>query len=503
MALIFPPYVTWELEYPPLGLAYIASSLEREDHKVEILDASILNMSYSDVLNWLIKFDPGAIGITTLTPHFWQVKALSHLIKRELPNVPLIFGGPHATVLPKQTLEETPADIVVIGEGESTTVELAEAIEMKRAPDDVKGLMYRDGARIVFTGYRAPIGNLDDIPFPARHLLPLFKYGEARRLPSMHERHTSAITSRGCPFNCLFCSSRNVWGRAFRHRSVNNVIDELHELVDSYKIKEISWQDDCFTFDKRWTMSLCREVVREKLDITWRCLARVDQVDDELLKRMKLAGCYAMWFGVESGNQEILGKIRKNITLQQAEDAVKLAKHYRFETHVFFMIGNYGENYKTIMDTLKFAKKLNPSHIAVSIATPYPGTDFLTLAREKGLIERENWDGLRVGPDSMIRTEDLTSRDLERLRNAMSTAFYGRWAYFRENAILGLRVGDPLGFSGLRKVAFPKFLEFLRSVVRFRSARVVISELANPEGGLPGQLAKIQPVNNMHGPTGS
>ncbi|MCW3975979.1 MAG: B12-binding domain-containing radical SAM protein [Candidatus Bathyarchaeota archaeon] len=495
IALIFPPNVTWEVMDPPLGLAWIAASLERAGHKVKILDASILKMTYLDVLKWIRQFDPGAIGITTLTPHFWQVKTLSNMIKQELPNIPLIYGGAHTSILPKQTLRETPADIAVIGEGDTTVVELVDAIEKKKGFNGIKGLMYKDGAKIIFTGARVQIENLDSLPLPARHLLPLYKYGRknifVRQLP-----FTTAIASRGCPYNCYFCSSCHVWGRRLRYRSVNNVIEEIHELVDTYRIREIFFHDDCLTINKRWAIDFCEKILQEKLDITWQCMVRVDQVNDELFKLMRRSGCHTIWFGVESGNQKILNNIRKNIQLTQVEDALKLAKHYSFENIFFLMIGNYGENYNTMMDTLLFAKKLSPDHIAISIAYPYPGTDFFDLAHKEQLIVKESWNGLRVGADSIIRTDDLSSRELEKLKNAMETLFYGDWAYLRQNVISPLRMGYRHRliylYYDFRRTIF-KLQKFLINLWKLRSARIVVKEL--------GQISKTRTkYGHLHTP---
>jgi magnesium-protoporphyrin IX monomethyl ester (oxidative) cyclase len=464
---------------PPLGLAWIAASLEREGHEVKILDASILSMTYLDVMKWIRQFDPDAIGITTLTPHFWQVKTLSHKIKQEMPHIPLIYGGAHTSISPKQTLKETPADIVVIGEGDITIVELVDAIEKKKGFNGIKGLMYKDGTRIISTGAREQIENLDSLPFPARHLLPLYNYGRknifVRQLP-----FTTAIASRGCPYNCYFCSSCHVWGRRIRFRSVNNVIEEIHELINTYKIHEIFFHDDCFTLNKRWAIDFCKKILREKLDITWQCMVRVDQVNDELFKLMRRSGCHTIWFGVESGNQKILDNIRKNIKLAQVENAMKLAKRYSFENHFFLMIGNYGENYNTMIDTLLFAKKMSPDHIAISIAYPYPGTDFFDLAHKEQLMEKESWDGLRVGADSIIRTNDFSSRELEKMKKAMETLFYGDWAYLRKNGISPLKMGHRhrliYFYYDFRRTIF-KLQNFLLNLRKLRSAGVEIEKL--------------------------
>jgi radical SAM superfamily enzyme YgiQ (UPF0313 family) len=468
IALIFPPYFK-KIYYhsPPLGLAYLASSLENEGHKVKIIDAGILNLSYQDVLKRLKQFDPELIGITSQTVFLHQIKSMSDLIKKEFPEIPLICGGPHATILPEQTLKDTCVDIVAVGEGEHTVTELADTIERNKTLESVKGLVFKSkskSGRIIFTGAREPIEDLDSIPFPARHLLPsLIKYClwdvRAKRFPS-----TSAITSRGCPYNCLFCTVRTIWGRKFRQRSVKNVIEEIYELIDKFKVKEINWDDDTFTLNKKWILEFCREILREKLDITWKCLARVDGVDDETLSLMKKAGCHALSFGVESGNQEVLNKIRKNITLSQVEHAFKLAKRYGFETQAFFMFGNHGDNYSTIIDTINFAKKLNPDYITNSIATPFPGSEFYAIARKKGLIEEEDWTRMDYFSNAIIRTEDLTPEDLMELRDKAYAAVYGDWNYFRSNIMLKLKECNPLNPLDLRRIFYKVILFTLNGI---------------------------------------
>ncbi len=431
--LVFPPDVSWMTE-PPLGLAYLAASI-RKKYDVGILDASVEKLTLKETYEYIKTFSPDVVGITVLTPIFKQVVNLSKILKDKSPNIIIVCGGPHATIMPEETLKKTGADIAVIGEGEITFPELIDLLEENRDLKQVKGIAFRKNGRIIKTARRLFIVNLDSIVFPARDLLHIEQYtgSQMTRMRPV----TSVFTGRGCPFNCTFCSVKAVWGRSFRRRSPQNVLQECVEIYERYGIKEIFFNDDLFTMDKKWTLQMCEELIKTGIGFSWKCLSRVDTVDIKTLRMMKKAGCHTIAFGVESGNQQILNTIHKKCTLGEIENAFVLAKKVGLYTWAFFMIGNLGENQRTVQDTLDFSLKLNADSISFSIASPMPGSDLYSIVIRKGLLPKNpDWDKFNYYSDAIIGTEDLSPSELRNLQEQLYMTFYSSMNYLLQNVLL-------------------------------------------------------------------
>ncbi len=374
----------------PLGLAYIAASMLEHNQDVEILDAPAVNAGFEDVIEKVQSGGYTLIGITLLTPMFDSVKRLCKKLKEKNPKLKIIVGGPHPTALPERTLKEiTQIDYLCYGEGETTMVELVRHLEGSGKLCDILGLAYRQGAEINVNPARPFESDLDSIPKPARHLLPMDHY----RLTASRTKGSSycptLIVARGCPFDCQYCSHPS--GRTFRHHSVERVISELKDLKLVYGIDQVNLEADTLTVDKGFIEKLSTQMVEQKLDLCWTCESRVDTIDEKSLKLMSAAGCWQISYGIESGSQRILELIHKGITKDQVRKAVKMAKDARITVRGFFMIGLPSESMEEALETIKFAKELDPMWAQFTVTIPYPGTPMFNQLESAGKIRNHEW----------------------------------------------------------------------------------------------------------------
>ncbi|MFH1641561.1 MAG: radical SAM protein [Nanoarchaeota archaeon] len=413
---------------PPLGIMYTASVLVKNNFEVKIVDAYLEKSR--NLCHFLNKENPDIVGISVTTPAFPNTIKIAKMIRKNFPEIIIVVGGPHVTVIPKQTLSSDCFDIGIIGEGEVTFLELVKELSKKKPNlGGVKGLSFKKKGKIFFTGSRPLIKNLDSIPFPARHLVPpLSKYkptpASYRKLPQ-----GTIITSRGCYSKCAFCD-RSIFGHSYRERSVNNVFDEVEELVDKFGVKELKFFDDNFTLNKKRLFKICDEFKKRKVDLGWSCLTRVNLVNKEILIKMKKAGCWQILFGVESGDPAILKSIRKGITLTQSEKAVRLAKKLGFSVRADFIMGLPGENIKTMEKTLQFAKKINPSFASFHKFTPYPGSEiYKNLIKEGYRFDLKKTYGQLNCSDSIYSPKSISKKQLGDFIKKAYKEFYLRPEY--------------------------------------------------------------------------
>ena len=421
---------------PPLGLAYMAAVLELNGIEVDILDAAVEDLSLAEIVQRVEQYNPTMVGITATTPLIFAATETLRAVKRHLPSVITLLGGVHITALPKETMRAHPEiDIGVLGEGELTLLDLARGNPLR----ENDGIVYRHGSRIVSTPSRAFIKDLDSIPFPARHLLPdLRKY---RLAPSNYSRIpvTTMITSRGCPFSCIYCN-KQVFGNSYRCTSPRKVLSEMNELISQYKMHEVKIWDDTFTLNQDRVKQICKMMCEERLDLTWSCETRVDLVNTELLAAMHKAGCWCIDYGIESGNQEILNKIGKGVTLEQTRRAIRMTKDAGIKTRGYFMIGLPGDTPKTIAQTLEFSKTLDLDFATFFITTPFPATKLYDLAEKEGKILTKNWSeyySLNEGKIVFV-PKSLTERELKNLLTKAYNDFYFRSSYVWKT-IYGIR----------------------------------------------------------------
>ncbi|MGC8825486.1 MAG: B12-binding domain-containing radical SAM protein [Anaerolineae bacterium] len=410
VALISPKWNQMVNSYPSLGLGYLAAVLERRGDEVRIFDFGLdprrpLEEEVYDVL----AFRPDVIGLTAMTTSYHSAEEIMTLL-RAGTRAPMVLGGPHATVFPERTLQEQPAlDYLVFGEGEETMLELMEVIEGRRDPAAVAGLCYRRDGEVICNPARPLIRDLDALPFPARHLFQLERY--PLYAPD-GGRMLTVLTSRGCPYNCSYCF-KGIVGRTYRQRSPENLILELKELIRTYGIRNFYFIDDLFTLDVKRLNVLLDMIIAEGLDIRWQCLARVDRVTPELLRKMAAAGCRQIHYGIESGNQKILDRVGKRITLEQVRQAVRWTAEAGIRSKGYFMLGLPGEEEEDVDALIGLVQRTAgqfPHQIVVNV-TPYvpkPHTPFQWLSAPavdvvKGRLERVR-QGLR-GKRVQVRAE--------------------------------------------------------------------------------------------------
>lgn len=368
--LINPYYPFSETPSPPLGLAFLAAVLEDAGIEVQILDLVVYPYTKEQLARTLKTFDPQFVGATAVTMNFNHAAGVIRDVKAIAPDILTVMGGPHVTFCAHETLETCPEiDFIVLGEGEETLLELVRAYQESSPWSGIKGIAYHERGRPVLTAPREPIQNIDNLPEPARHLIPLGRY-RALGLP------ISMTTSRGCPFKCIFCVGRKMVGARVRYRDPQKVVDELAYL-STLGFHQINIADDLFTASKKHCMAVCDEIIRRKLKIQWTSFARVDTVSRPVLERMKQAGCTAVSFGVESGSPEILKTIKKGITLDQVVNAVTMCNDVGVTPQASFILGLPGETPQTLEQTVAFARHLKSMGVlhGYHLLAPFPGTD--------------------------------------------------------------------------------------------------------------------------------
>ena len=385
--LINPFYPISETPSPPLGLAFLASALEAAGAEVKILDLVVYPSSRNILESILADLKPQVVGITAVTMTFDNAINVIKDIRRIDPEVLTVMGGPHVTFCAQDTLQQYPElDVIVLGEGETTIVELAQAANRGHRWDDINGIAFRKNSDIYRTAARELVQDLDTLPAPARHLLALGRY-RALGMP------ISMTTSRGCPFKCIFCVGRKMVGARVRYRNPVEVADEL-EYLSTLNFNQINIADDLFTANKNHCLAVCDEIIKRGLTIKWTSFARVDTVSEELLKRMRAAGCTAVSFGIESANSDILKTIKKGITLQQVVEAVDACNRAGVIPHASFILGLPGETPATIKETMDFGERLKSVGLSYGfhLLAPFPGTAVREQSDDYGIrILTDDW----------------------------------------------------------------------------------------------------------------
>ncbi len=388
IALIASPYPLEEAPSPPLGLCYAAAACEAAGAEVIIIDYIVSRYTPEKLAAELDRFQPDVVGTNSVTMNFPQAIRIIQDAKRHRPEVITMMGGPHVSFDVQNTLTRYPElDLIVIGEGEETIKELIPALPHRGRWQSIAGIAFQQNGTVVTTAHRPLIADLDTLPLPARHLLPLSRY-LALGFP------VSIITSRGCPNKCIFCLGRRMVGHKPRFRSPDKVVDEIEQIL-TYGFTWINIADDLFTASKKRVQALCDEINRRRVKFVWSAFARVNTVDPEMLATMKAAGCDSIGFGVESGNQEILKTANKGITLAQIRQAVAWSKAAGLRVHASFIVGLPGETHDTLAETQRFAESLDVEY-GYHLLAPFPGT---TL--------RENIDQY----DLQILTDDWSRYD--------------------------------------------------------------------------------------------
>lgn len=408
--------------HPPLLLAYAASYLRSKGHEIFLLDPVVERKKVDTFLEEITCINPQYIVFETSTPSFYNDAEVSKLIKSRLGAAKIIFLGPHVSALPEESLAQETLDAVVIGEYE---ISLEEYIS--KGPNGTKGIAYRaDNGVIIRNEKREYLENLDILPFPARDLLPNYKYFD----PILKNPFTFILGGRGCPYKCIFCNWPQVLtGRKYRLRSAKNITEEIKNIIQQYNFRSILFNDDTFTANKKHALEVCDEIINSGLKLDWACYARADDRGEDFLLKLRKAGCYLLKIGVESGSQQILNNIKKGYTLSEVKQAISLMKKIGFHLHATFVFGLPGETKETIRETIDLAKRLNPTTVQFSSAVPFPGTKFYEiLSRENRLLTRDWSDFMPM--QSIFEYENLSAEEMKKSVGTAYRKFYFRPGYF-------------------------------------------------------------------------
>jgi anaerobic magnesium-protoporphyrin IX monomethyl ester cyclase len=446
----------------PLGLGYIASYLEKHGYEVSILDAYAKKLSYEEIEGSIREMRPDIIGITCLSDQRAAWFRLIDVIRKADSTIKIVLGGAHPSLLTEQVLMHFRPDAVVLGEGEETMLELIEAWENKRDLDAVKGIAYMKDGKVIITLPRERIKALDDLPFPAYHLVNQSDYQGWEFLKMLYgmlgmekqPKYASVSTSRGCVGDCGYCSSPLIWKRRWTHRSAENIADEMEKLNKEYNVEFIIVTDDIFTINQTRVISLCEELRRRNLNLMWGFETAVQFVSQELLHHAKKAGCCCILFGVESGSNTVLSNISKKINEEDVLKAFRMTKEAGILTGAFLMVGNPGESERSISETIHLLRKIEPDIILPQVTMITPSTKIYSLAKEKGFIDEGYW--LTDLPFPYYTCE----RDLQTLLRWYRKLFY----YKRSNIGILLRTmrdyielhtGIRISRKGITKVEIP------------------------------------------------
>ena len=361
--------------FPPLGLAYIAAVLRDNNVEVKILESNAYDLNHKQIKESIEKYNPDIVGITSTTSLIEEAHEIALLCPSKIK---VVIGGIHASSMPEETLKKFKRfDYLIKGEGEFTMLEFIQGKNISK----IKGISYRKNGKNFHNPPRELNTDLDALPFPARDLLPMNKYFSvgAKQEPSDY-----ILSSRGCPYQCIFCADHLVHGRRFRFRSPENMIKEVEEI---YKrgVRDWDFVDDNFTLLPERVDKFCDLMVKKGLHkkMSWRCSngIRADRVNPSLLRKMKKSGCYMVSLGIESGNEKILKNMKKGINLEKIRLAINWCRKARIETRGLFMFGNLGENEKTMQDTINFSKSLDLDTATFHITIPFPNTDYWKIIK--------------------------------------------------------------------------------------------------------------------------
>jgi radical SAM superfamily enzyme YgiQ (UPF0313 family) len=434
--ILVNPYFYSHIITPPLGLGYLSSNLRRRcgGVNVSILDCLVDNVTNFGLLKLIAQKKADLIGLTTYSMFYENVRDITKAIKKMNRDIRVVIGGPHVSALPRFSLEDTSADFAVFGEGEETLAELVNKLCADNNDfSTIGGICYRDNNnKIIQNSHRALIKDISSIPWPDWQLINPNKYPKAPH-GGFYKRFPIApiITTRGCPFSCLFCGTKVTWTDTIRYRNKEDVVDEMEYITKKYGVREFHFEDDNFTLSRKHAVAICEEIIRRKLNIIWACPngVRIDALDDELLRIMKRAGCYLLAFGIESGSQETLNKMNKKLDLGIIDNVLKRVRNIGIETWGFFIIGLPGENERTVMKTIRYARELPLDRAQFCIFTPIPGTPLFKLWLKQQDIQNLSdikWSEFNFSGRCILNDTVLNKRALSSLQRKAFISFYCR-----------------------------------------------------------------------------
>ncbi len=423
---------------PPLGMLYIATYLRENGVDISIIDEAAQGYSLKDIIDWVKKEDPEILGFSTCSSSGRKAALIAEKVKSENPNTVTVFGNFYATFNAERILKKYPfVDAIIRGEGEHTSLELAKCLEKNGDLKKVLGINFRDNGKIISTPDRPLIKDVDSLPFPDRELLDVEYHNTTAGIVVAPKKFSSFVSSRGCVFRCRFCGCRRLARSLWRSRSVDNIMEELH-LLSSQGYKQFLFVDDNFTLNTKRVIKLCRRLKKEKVDIEFFAEGRVDNCPRDMLQEMSRANCKMMYFGIENGTQKVLDYYDKQTTTQQAIDALKAAKKAGIDVTVAsFILGAPHETRQEILNTLKYAQKIEADIPQFNILATFPGTDIWEELKMHGLIDEEkHWEtGVLV---SEVSPDAVPAKEIEQMIHDGYQRFFIRPNYIVKQL---LRIG--------------------------------------------------------------
>lgn len=404
IALIAPPFPLEEAPSPPLGLCYVASAFQQAGAEVIILDYIVEQYSPEKMQRSLEAFQPDAVGITSVTMNFKMAAQIINDVKAFNPELITIFGGPHVTFDAPATLRKYPAvDIIALGEAELTIGELTLALKNRQDWKNVEGIAFLEDGKLINNGRREFLKELSTLKLPARELLPISRY-RALGFP------VSIITSRGCPYKCIFCQGTEMVGHKIRYRNTEDIVDEIEKIL-ALGFSRINIADDFFTSSRKQVRLLCEEIKKRNIKFTWSAFARVNSINHELLEMMMEVGCDTISFGIESGNQEMLDRVEKHMKLDQARKAVQICKDVGMTAFSSFIVGLPGETPETLRETDAFARELGTA-FGYHFLAPLPGTPVRDQIEKYDIeILTSDWDRYDAN-EAIVSTSKLSAQEM-------------------------------------------------------------------------------------------
>lgn len=414
--------------WPPSDLAQAASTIREYADDISIIDFMLSDFSEKEALEKITSFDPSVIILQSSTPALKNDLLFCHSLKRAMPETVIVFFGLHASARPDDILSEE-IEFVVRSEPEMTLLELVMLLK-DNAEDfrSIKGLSYWKNGRAFHNPGREYVENLDFLPFPARDLLQNDKY----IMPYNQEPFTIINVSRGCPYQCIFCTSGVYYGRSWRRRSPKSIVAEIEDVMVKYKINNFLFLSDTFNFDREFIFELCRLIINKRLGIKWVCNSRSDKLDEEMALQMRRAGCWLVSLGIESASDIILEKNKKNTSVYHSRKAINIARKTGIKTLCYFVFGLPGESADTIKETIGFIKNTAMDFVYIYSATPFPGTEFYDQAQHNGWLISKNWDRYLHGLSDVVSYPSLTNTQIQDAVTKAYRSFYLRPRVFCE-----------------------------------------------------------------------
>jgi len=416
---------------PPLGLLYLASTIKyHTDFKVDVLDAQPLGLTYSALEEYLAGKSYDVVGVSAMTFTLLDAFKTVQLVKKSIPEATTVLGGTHVHLFPEETINLAGVDFVLMGESEFSFIDFLKKYRNRDKLSEVPGLVYKNSDNHIIKNHFSPIKSLDNIPLPDRSLVDINNYSSLLARGSLS---TTIVSSRGCPFKCSFCDRPlSPITSCFRSRSSGNVIDEIDKCV-KLGINDFLFYDDTFTVNRERVSSICEEILKRKLKIIWDIRARVDTIDREMLMLLKKAGCVAIHYGVEAGNDKTLKAINKDFTVNKVKETFKLTRSIGIDTLAYFMVGLPSQKKNDIQDSVDLVKELNPDYAHFSIFSPYPGTELYYSGLEKGIFKKDIWREFSRNPNENFKVpvwEENFNRDqLYEIITRFYKMFYLRPSY--------------------------------------------------------------------------